>query len=275
MTSIHERRARSVREPHGHLVVTERTRAILRTLARCRLLGSRDLALAHFASKSHADRILRKMFDTGLVARIERPVVFGSAELLYAITGRGAALTADGDEPEPMGRLVRRSARQLDHLVGLGKLRLLLERGASDVRGFAIERWIWSPMLAPGRTRHHALIPDAAFFLRSPRGTKSALCFLEHDTGTEGPAAFRAKLAAYANAHAAGLVKDRFGADKFRVLTVTSTPSRRDRLVALGSGIDPTVFFWFSTMADASAPAMLTAPTWRVTTNAGVQTYAL
>jgi hypothetical protein len=256
------RRQRTAREPRGRISITPRVVAILQTVADCRLLSSTDLAATHFRSKSHADRVLRKMFDHGLLGRIERPVVHGSAELLYTLGRRGREMLSLSTDPVPP-RLARRTPRQLDHLLGLGRLRLLMTQPDSAQLGYHIDSWDWTPtVLQPGSPEQpRGLVPDCAFTLRTPRGPKAALCFVEYDLATEGRAVFLRKLRAYEAAWRAGKIVEIFGVEKFRVLTLCPNERRRDGLKSVASEVEPSWAYWFAAVTDLAANG-LTGPVW-------------
>lgn len=128
--------------------------------------------------------------------------------------------------------------------------------------------------VALNRSKKIGVVPDAVFGLgwRHPGDKhKDTIYFVEADRGTMpimrgSPAQsfFFGKLLAYQQSWEQGLLAKHFGNSRFRVLTVTSTPERRDRLIeacqklASGKGL-----FLFTDHQTVGATARTLLLPWR------------
>jgi Replication-relaxation len=82
----------------------------------------------------------------------------------------------------------------------------------------------------PERYAQLPIAPDGLFVLGNDQGRRAHL-FVEADRGTSTLKRFTLKLKAYAAYWRAEKHKEKFGIEKFRVLTVTSSAARRQNLI--------------------------------------------
>lgn len=181
----------------------ERDPMICYALGRSKVLPTRDIALLAFGSRETARDRLRKLHCAGLVRAHVRDL---ATDNLYTLTERGRALAVehlDADHGELV--VVRTLPKQLDHLLGVNRVRVCLtvvSRGLSHdpLRAF-VPDWELQAM------RHAALVglvPDAIARLRDARGEDHFIA-IEVDTGSENPSYVAKKMVGYEQHILAGL----------------------------------------------------------------------
>ena len=239
--------------PALSIQLTPRDTRLLRALAVHRFLRSSQLAALAGGSRQQVLRRLQRLFHHGFIERprcqIDHYAEGGSRELVHGLAQRGRAHLVSRDafpeaflpvDPGPVKRLYLEHALMVsDVAVALeltGKLRhehelMLPCRLAQRRRPFA-----WgvdvSPQLQVG------LQPDKVFGLQRSENETPAVFFLEADRGTMPvtraglqQSSFFRKLLAYQATWTQGVHRHRFGFQRFRVLTVTSSPERVRHLV--------------------------------------------
>lgn len=243
--------------------LSERDVSMLRLLSRegYRFLTCRHLAGLAFGSEPACERRLSTLLRAGLVLRLFLPFTQKGIrqEPIYTLDRKGARTLAriTGESPaslySPLGPT---SYLFLAHQLAVSDIRYALAmatRADPDVR---LLGWLdeWELRRARGRAyrvRNPAdpgatipVIPDAAFGL-SIDGQRNYY-FLEADRGTMGRAAMERKFWGYVQFFRDGLHRSAFGFPHFRVLIVTTTPARRDRLTQLvrNLGFTPNMFLF-------------------------------
>lgn len=247
--------------------VTVRDLALLENIARLRLVSAAHLAALDGGSPQNVSRALLALFENGYVERPEAQVVSrilheGSRPTVYGLTRKGAALLRKNGY-EVRRRLLdgidkERGAgwRFIDHTVSVSGFMVSLELAArtrQDIR--LLQR---SEILedAPkskrdrlvrlearvqigGAHRKNAVVPDALFGLRFNEEEESYF-MLEIDRG-EMPverykAAYRTyfskKMQTYYEAYRQARHVHELGLANFRVLTVTTTQERVERMLS-------------------------------------------
>ena len=240
--------------------LTERDHDILRHVHRHRFLRSSHLAALIGGSPQQLLRRLRLLYHHGYLERPRAQIDYyhkgGSRCLAYGLGNQGAALLQRersrsdwSAKNATVGRLFLEHALMVsDVMVALevacrqnGRVRLLIGEDIplpSDTSSHR-EPFQWSVTLA-SRTKL-GVIPDRVFaleFLDQPKERNRVLCFLEADRATMPVtrrtltrSSFQRKLLSYEATWTQGLHQTRFGFQRFRVVTVTTSPARVASLV--------------------------------------------
>ncbi|MEO7700167.1 MAG: replication-relaxation family protein, partial [Opitutus sp.] len=246
---------------------TARDADILRAVNRHRFLRSLEIADLVGGSRQQVLRRLQKLYHHGYV---ERPLCqldyyqrAGSRSIAYGLASRGAAHLRRVDNT-PFSRLDWTSRNRaikrlfLEHALMVSDIMVALEiacRKRSDVR-LLIEHEIPLPestraLRDPFRWTVNVsgkeklgVIPDRVFALELFEKNERILCFLEADRGTmpverakNDASSISRKLLAYAATWRAGIHRSRFAASRLRVLTVTSSATRCERIRSAASAI--------------------------------------
>ena len=252
--------------------VTARDVALLENIARLRLAATAQLAALDGGSAQNVSRSLLALWENGYVERPEaqaasRFLYEGSRPAIYGLTRKGAALLRehgldvrrrllDGIDKEQAA-----GWRFIEHTVSIAEFMVRLElalRGRSDVR--ILERGeiledapksnrdrlvkLEASIRLNGALRKNAVVPDALFGLRFNDEEKSYF-MLEIDRG-EMPVEryknaqrtyFAKKMLTYYEANRQQRHVHDLGIENFRVLTVTTTSERVERMLAALNGI--------------------------------------
>lgn len=232
------------------MILQDRDVEILKALHEYRFLTTTQVADLFFCSKSKALRRLRQLYDNGLVARIFRPVVVGSAEIIYCLDSYGVSvltqhLGIDREDIDWSRRsFTRLKSLFLDHALEVNRFRIALCLAVRDDPGSGLLDWKYDNELQTknekgilisdkvtdpdNRTKKIRVTPDAFFGLSTPRGR--AYFFLEADLGTEDNYQFKKKMQGYLRYYMDGHYQSKYGHNAFRVLT-TTTAKRLPNLV--------------------------------------------
>ena len=252
--------------------LTTRDVALLQNIARLRLATTAQLAALDGGSPQNVSRSLLALWENGYVERPEAQVASrflyeGSRPAIYGLTRKGAALLRehgldvrrrllDGIDKEQAA-----GWRFIEHTVSIAEFMVRLElgvRGRSDVR--ILERGeilldapksnrdrlvkLEASIRLSGALRKNAVVPDALFGLRFNDEEKSYF-MLEIDRG-EMPVEryknaqrtyFAKKMLTYYEANRQQRHVHDLGIENFRVLTVTTTSERVERMLAALNGI--------------------------------------
>lgn len=271
--------------------LTERDREILRHVLRHRFLRSSHLAALIGGSQQQLLRRLRLLYHHGFLERPRAQIDYyhqgGSRCLAYGLGNQGTALLqrersrSDWSAKNiTVGRLFLEHALMVsDVMTALevacqrnGRVRLLTSEdiplpAETDSRR---EPFQWSVTLA-NRSKQ-GVIPDRVFaleFLDQPKERNRVLCFLEADRATMpvvrrtlSRSSFYRKLLAYETTWTQGFHQTRFGFQRFRVVTVTTSAARvaslvdASRRLSRGQGL-----FLFTDLASLTAHGdLLTLP---------------
>jgi hypothetical protein len=247
--------------------LTGRDVALLQNIARLRLAASAQLAALDGGSAQNVSRSLLALWENGYVERPEAQVASrflyeGSRPAIYGLTRKGAALLRehgldvwrrllDGLDKEQAA-----GWRFIEHTVSISEFMVRLElalRGRSDVR--ILERGeiledapktnrdrmvkLEASIRLGGALRKNAIVPDALFGLRF-NDEEESYFMLEIDRG-EMPAEryknaqrtyFAKKMLTYYEANRQQRHVHDLGIENFRVLTVTTTSERVERMLA-------------------------------------------
>ena len=272
MQTVERQRAklfqRSVTEARD---LTPRELALMNHVRRYRLVSSADLALLDGGSHQNVLRILRDLFDLGLLERPKAQVANwidgGARPMIYGLSNKGARLLRlyedEGDLSENNRRagavFVHHTAEIASFMVRLevacrsqGHISLLtrediLDNAPAKTRMMREPLRLRMPTSAAGK-RTASVIPDEFFGLAYPNDT-AAYFFLELDRGTmpivrkgSDRTSFARKLSTYWQAWKAGKYAEQFGVKHVRVLTVAPSRERvatmieATRAITNGSG---------------------------------------
>lgn len=186
--------------------LTERDLAILRDVYRLRYATTTQIQTAQFRnrkSKTPGYRALARLSELGL---IEAFTVANVPERIFRLTKHGAQVYADGQGQALDELKLYRPGRDrpvspffMRHFLGVGDVRLAIERDVEQTPG--VELPVWVPEYASNGTARRRPVPllratvatpqgelghtpDAAFVLEGQ--VRSRLYLLEYDRGTEG-----------------------------------------------------------------------------------------
>ena len=251
--------------------LTGRDRSIIREVHRHRFLRSSHIVGLVGGSGQQVLRRLQLLFHHGYLDRPRSQIDYfhrgGSHQMVYGIGNKGATLLRQEsgvDLPEldwsqknrGVGRLFLEHALLIsDVMVSLeiacrrsGRIRLLADEdlplpGTTRHRN---ELFQWNVKLN-GQTRL-GLIPDRVFALEfndQPAERNRVFYFFEADRGTMPitrrtlkQSSFHRKLVAYEATWKQKLHRSRFGFDRIRVLTVTTSPARAKHLADIASRLE-------------------------------------
>lgn len=267
-TGRRERRAffERPKEPRP-IRITARDVALLHNIARFRLISAGQLAMLDGGSAQNVSRALLGLWENGYVERPEAQVASrllheGSRPMIYGLSRKGARLLRDE------GLDVRRRLldgidkekgagwRFVEHTVAIAGFMVslevavkkhsgirILDRGeiledAPKTRRYSHVR-LEASIRLDGTLKRNAVVPDALFGLRFDDDEESYF-MLEIDRG-EMPVEryrnlqrtyFAKKMLTYYEANRERRHVNDLGLSNFRVLTVTTTPERVEKMLA-------------------------------------------
>ena len=230
--------------------LSERDWAVLRDLARVRLLTGRHVQRMHVHDGSPLTQarrtraLLQRLHDHELVARMERQVggvQAGSSGFVYALAARGQRLVSNKG-PAGGGRLRRPwepSRLFVDHLLAVSELYVALREAEGtkelELLDFQAEPACWRWWLGPGGERL-VLKPDA--FVAVGVGDYEHRTFVEVDLATESRTVIRRKAETYVAYWQSGVEDERFGVFP-RVLFAVPDVRRQEQVVGVLAQLDP------------------------------------
>lgn len=242
--------------------------------------------------KKDCERRLRQLTQAGLVRRIERPVKRGEARLPYIYTlakgGKEVLVAELGIPPEEIDWRATSDETYafLAHTLEIIDVWLAVRLACVDA-GVTLESWVnerelksdgpdYVTLTGPeGQQQRAAVVPDASLTLR--RGTKLAGFFLEVDRATTTllptiweRRGWRRKVQTYCTYLESQAYQNRYGAQRVRILTITTGAQRLAHLKAATEQVGGGANFWFSTREQVMDPArLLTATIWEKAGSAG------
>lgn len=264
-------------------VLTTRDLDILRLVQSFRLLTSEHIQHLAVGSPQGILRRLQALFHAGLLDRLRPRHVNGggSTKMVYAITNRGVqTLQKEGliQNPSKTDRNAQNKEvgdLYLAHTLLVSQIRamFLLACQAEPQMQFLFwregrELLDTIEVALPEEYATVPVAPDGFFGLRDAKGR--LYFFVEADRGTMSLKRFTLKLKAYAAYWRAEKHKEKFGVQKFRVLTVTSSRTRCKNLVQAAAAAEDVrelgVRFLFATEQDLllSRPESVLNKIWTV-----------
>lgn len=235
----------------------------------------------------HCQHRLKLLYHNGYLGRDERPTRLseGRMPLVYFLDRLGAQALAAYRKlaVEELDWRVRDNTAGashlfLDHLLHTNDIRIALTR-AGEAEGWDVVRWIDDRSLRrremkeyvvlPEGNERVAIVPDGFFSLAQGSGIFHH--FVEADLRTvvgfsskSGRRDWARKVRAYLAYHQSGQYTKRYGAQIFRVLTVTTGRERLENLKHITEGASGKSMFWFTTYDALAAQPLLTSPIWAV-----------
>ncbi len=279
--------------------LTERDIAIVEAVYTYRALTTEQIARLFFTPSAHSQCLLRLklLFHHSFLKRGEQPQTMteGRKPLVYWLDQKGAELLAMQQECEvteldwhPKQHLVK--YLYLDHLLATNDVRIAFTLAAT-AQGITLETWLDDKTLKrnhandkvtltgpQGGVEQAAVVPDGYFVLETAEHRYQQ--FLEVDrrtiTGqasTLGAHDWARKIATYLAYIRSGKYEARYGTMKGRILTVTTGEKRLANLKAITERTGGKSRFWFTTFAQATPDAILTAPIWAVAAQDGLHSF--
>jgi len=242
-----------------------------------RFLTCRQMAGLFFTSRPACKERLEEMRRRRLVRRLFLPDTVNPwrSEAVFTLAGRGAKLLAEhrGGSQHFLARSSGRSYLFLRHSVRVSDFRLALEK-ALAVKGYRLLLWLneWRirdlnrtgrwPRLPRG-----SIIPDAIFSVELDGRRENFM--LEVDLGSAPLRRIRDKMLAYIRFFRQGLHGELYGLPHFRVLIVSTTPSRVGRMLAILRDIGVCLNMFLTAPfprgfgRQAPSPDIILQPIWR------------
>ncbi len=232
--------------------MTRRDIAIIREVNRHRLLRSSEISRLVGGSHQQVLRRLQRLFHHGYLdrprAQLNSMLTGGSQAIVYALGRKGARLLADEGTLPPRHDNFRLHHPYLEHTTAVAEFMVSLEQGLKehpDARLISEEALadrvsLRDPFLMNVKvgSQRVGLRPDRMFALEKVSSGESLLCCLELDRGTMpvrrrtlARSSFQRKLLTYESAWRQQLHHTRFGYERLRVLTVTSSEQRLRNLI--------------------------------------------
>ena len=279
------------------LQITERDLAILQAVDDYEVLTTTQILRLLFARTAggargplvQCQRRLAKLFHHGLLQRDEQPTRLseGRLPLLYTLERAGAELLAHDQHVElrqlnwrPRQNKAQTSQFFLGHLLQVNDVRIEVSLAAQD-HGYHLD-WldertlksqIGKDVVTVGEqgapAQRTTIIPDGYCNLAGANGRYHLFWEIDRRTvvGRAHPPERRdwaRKVEAYIAYRKSGLFQQRFQAENFRVLTVTTGEQRLANLKHITEEMGGKARFWFTTFASLTAETVLTAPIWEV-----------
>ena len=263
---------------------TARDVILLSLVWQYRILRRDQIQQLLFPSKNTANERLKRLYQHGFIQRRWRPVEYGQGmgQALYLLDARGADLLAqksglDRGEIHSRASHNKVSSPFLDHMLMINDVRIAVAMAAKTA-AYRIERWLTQEELSAspdhvclsGANGSHkvAVIPDSYFCLRL--GSRRAHFFIEADRATVSNKRWAQRVCAYLEYVRSGQYVRRYGAHCLRVLTVTTGVKRLANLKHTTEGAGGGPMFWFATLGDVTAEAVLHQAIWHVVGQEGV-----
>ena len=273
--------------------LTERDCRIVQTVAEHDFLTSTQIGHLFWGYdpkrpdiSSRCRRRLRGLAEHDFLRRIQQPVALteGRKPWIYALDSRGAALVCEikGIDREQLGWKPADSDRTptfLSHQLAIGDVYVSTALAATAA-GITLAQWIDDRQLRRqadrvkidlpgGGTKRVAIVPDAFFQLRI--GERLLNHFLEVDRATVTLTSSRTqartwaqKVRAYMAYYRSGAYFKRFGETRsLRILTVTDSHERAERMRAVTVQNGGRGRFWFASMEDVTPDQVMHQTIWR------------
>jgi hypothetical protein len=250
----------------AHIQLTERDCKIIRLVDRHRFLRSSQIVALIDGSSQSILRRLKLLYHHGFLERPRAQLEYyrqsGSHHIIYGLGNKGGTLLKQefgialrrvswGEKNRAVGRIF------LEHALLVSDVMVTIEL-ACRKRGFRLltEKELAPPdKKQPFRCRvsinnrlKHEIIPDRVFALEFPDADgkhQRRYFFLEADRGTMpvkrrnlSQTSFYRKLLAYEATWSQNLHRTLFGFNRFRVITVTTIPGRRESLMEVCSELE-------------------------------------
>lgn len=235
-----------------------------------RLLTCRNLSLLYYPSEDVCHERMSQLCQAGLVTRLFIPSIDGEKrDEIYTLSRAGAQALATHTKSSPLGLASYRkpSFLFLEHALRISDFMCAMEAALKESKTRLLS-WRSERQLKPARGRGLTVlhpfelgekipvIPDGHFALETDGRVEHF--FLEADRGTMSLFVMKKKMLGYIQLYRKGLHSSYYGVTSFRVLIVTTTAYRRDKMrEALRKIIYCPNLFWFVTWRDISTERIL------------------
>jgi hypothetical protein len=287
--------ARARIEDRPRFYLQERDKAIVRAVYQHRALTRAQIERLFWGQpgpepNTRCQLRLQRLYQHGYLDRDDQPqkITEGRKPLVYFLDEAGAALLAELDD---VGReQIDWHKREndvswlfLNHLLRVNDVRLSLTLSAHE-HNWTIRPWLddqalrrdkrdYVPVQIEGkdgrrRVEKVAFVPDG-YAVLDAAGEEPFHYFLEIDLGTvtgrsarEGRRDWSRKVKAYLGYRVLGLFKTKYGGERFRVLTVTTSEARLRNLIQATEQAKGTFSFAFTTFDRFQGADPLTDQIW-------------
>lgn len=266
------RASRFVRpEEPSPLILQPRDREILEAVYGHRFLSSDQVRDMFFGCTTRSNVRLRKLWEHEFLDRhYLAPLSFhGSSQAIYSLGIHGVDVVTEylGLDREEVKRN-RDKDRYLkpffvEHILAVNDFRVCFQTAVEKHPQLRLERWVNERDIQDeyklhrnGRVIKHRIRPDG--YGRYWYNEKLYSFFLELDRSTETNGRFEDKVRSYLDYSHSGRYSQTFGVRFFRVLVVTTTPTRLKNLRRVTRGIADNLF-WFAMLEEILKGGMLEA----------------
>lgn len=258
------------------MVLTERDKAIVEAVYRCRVLRQDQIHVLFFgASKAASQRRLALLYHHGFLTRVFLTVraSYLLSPALYLLDRRGAELLRSErgyDDITWTSKTHDVGQPFLEHTLAINDVRVAVTV-ACRAHGYSLLDWRSEADLKgsydrvpiqeqDGRNQVISLIPDSFFVVQTPQG--KAPFFLEVDRGTETTSRFQSKIRAYQAYVQSGGYEKRYGYKSVRVLTTAFSTKRLESLKAVTGTVGGKERYWFALQGEITSQSVFDAPIW-------------
>jgi hypothetical protein len=277
--------------------ITERSIAIIETIARYRFLLARDIVRLVGGNEDVTHRHLQQLYHRDLINRFTLPAPRTGEFIYFLDNAAGLKQLADasslrGDlvdwvairtNREKYGESASRSVGRflfIEHELMISSFHADLETSARANGGVEVKRWeqgagLWnSVQVAPKRILPHR--PDALFtlfFPNAPAGQQNANFLYEADRETSALTRMREKLEAHVQFFIQGKHIDAYDFRKLRaVLVETLSAERAGQMRGLAAGLATQwplarMLFWFSSISSVGSALSMNTRRWSCATD--------
>jgi hypothetical protein len=278
------------------LRLTKRDIAVINACYEYRALTTTQIQQLFFSHNNTRSQLvqcqyrLKLLYHHEYVYRDEQPTKLseGHRSLVYFLDRKGALLLAEclGVDPSELDWHPKNNAAGaghlfIDHLLKTNDIRIAVAL-ATEQEHANLECWLDDKTLksrqvkeyvkikdAAGDERRVAVIPDGYFHLQI--GKYQHHHFLEADLRTvtgfsskSGRRDWAKKIRTYLAYHESGQFQERYQAQSFRVLTVTTGERRLENLKRITEEAGGKSRFWFTTFDRIAPGTVLSQPIWQV-----------
>ncbi len=225
--------------------ITKRDKVLLESVRDFGLVSTEHVRYLLFSSFSRARKRLRQLWQHGFLVRIERPTRLGEGTKtkLYCMNGKGSNfIGVSSPTSGSIPRLKSISSTYAEHQLCINRFRVCLNLATKKTPGLSLVNWTPDrqvKMLAYVQGRDSRLtvpiVPDGSFTLWS--GNRSYGYFLELDRGTASVKGIRSKILGYHELFVTPKSQNASLHPGFRVLIVTNSARRQDRILSVLQGL--------------------------------------
>ena len=219
-------------------------------------------------SLSTCQRVLRRLAEAGLLKRVNLSDL-KNTPLLYLPTHTGMEYLANahGVPASSLGwdRFMN-SAKFIrkPHHRAINDIQIALTASAAR-EGFRVDLVCDEQAVKREHKRQKVRYePDSVMTIARELDGAVLHFMLEADLGTEGPGAWKKKIRACERFYSSGKYEEMYETRDMRVLTVTTSPLRVERLKRCTEDAGGRIRHYFTTFDDATPAAFLTKPIWSV-----------